>query len=173
MRTKVVSLDQYYKETASESSAAASRTGVWHDAIHTILKYPIFGIRVTGEQEEITSEYASQGGYLSHNVFMDYGRSCGIPGMLLLVMFFFWPAYWMWNSANRIRYLPFLLAHFAMFIFWMSLSFQFYKTFWGLWMLMTVAVAPKKSQARPVLIKKSRQTRSNQNGTSPVTRQAV
>ena len=83
LRTKVVSLDQYYKQTAAETGAAASRAGVWHDAIHTILKYPLFGIRVTGEQEEITSEYASQGGYLSHNVFLDYGRYCGIPRPLV------------------------------------------------------------------------------------------
>ena len=37
-------------------------------------------------------------------------------------------------------FLPFLLAHFALLIFWMSLSFTFYKTFWALWMLMMMAV---------------------------------
>ncbi len=139
LRTKVSTLERYYKETSQEQGAAASRTGVWHDSIHTILKYPLLGIRISGEQEEITSEYASQGSYLSHNVFLDYGRYMGIPGMLLLAMFFFWPAVKMWRSGNYIRYLPFLLAHFALLIFWMSLSFQFYKTFWALWMLMAVA----------------------------------
>ena len=58
---------------------AASRTGVWHDSINTILSYPMFGIAVTGDREVITSEYASQGSYLSHNVFLDYGRATGIP----------------------------------------------------------------------------------------------
>jgi len=145
LRTKLLTLDDYYKNASEETGMAASRTGVWHDSIHTILKYPLFGIRVTGDREEITSEYASQGDYLSHNVFLDVGRAIGIPGMLMVALFFFYPAVKMWKSEERVRYLPFLLAHFAMFIFWMSLSFQFYKTFWGLWMLM--AMVPTK--ARP------------------------
>jgi O-antigen ligase len=143
MRTKVTKLGDYYKGVSAESGVAASRTGVWHDSINTILKYPLFGIAVTGEQEEITSEYASQGWYLSHNIFLDFGRSIGIPGMLLLAFFFFWPAVRMWQTGEPVRYLPFVLAHFAMFIFWMSLSFTFYKTFWALWMLMAMAVKVK------------------------------
>jgi O-antigen ligase len=165
----VASLARYYDETSQEEGVAASRTGVWHDAIHTIMKYPVLGIRITGEQEEITSEYASAGGYLSHNVFLDYGRYIGIPGMLMLVFFFFWPSIKMWQSGNYIRYLPFLLTHFAVFIFWMSLSFQFYKTFWALWMLMAVAVAHNQSQTRPVFKKIHVLTRSGQSTTSPVT----
>jgi O-antigen ligase len=154
LRTKLFSLDEYYKNTAEDSSMAASRTGVWHDSVNTILKYPLFGIAVTGDREEITSEFASQGGYLSHNVFLDYGRATGIPGMLLVVFFFFYPAVKMWRSEDRIRYLPFLLAHFAMFIFWMSLSFQFYKTFWGLWMLM--AMVPMKTASQGATLRQAR-----------------
>lgn len=154
LRTKVLSMKTYYKETSGSEGAAASRTGVWHDSIHTILEYPLFGIRVTGNQEEITSEYATQGFYLSHNVFLDYGRAVGIPGMIFLAFFFFWPAVRMWQSGNQIKYVPFLLAHFAMLIFWMSLSFQFYKTFWALWMLLAMAVPAGSSVAqrlRPAL----------------------
>jgi O-antigen ligase len=153
IRTKMLSLGKYYKSTAGESSVAASRTGVWHDAVNTILKYPVLGIRVTGDREEITSEYASSGGYLSHNVFLDYGRYAGIPCMLLLGCFFFWPALVMWQTGALVRFLPFLLAHFAMFIFWMSLSFQFYKTFWALWMLMAITVAGRpelRCHSKPV-----------------------
>jgi O-antigen ligase len=147
MRTKLTTLDDYYSGVAAESGLAASRTGVWRDSINTILTYPLFGITVTGDQEEITSGFAaSEGYYLSHNVFLDYGRYSGIPGMLLVIFFFFYPAYKMWHSADRIRFLPFLLAHFAMLIFWMSLSFQFYKTFWALWMLM--AMVPTNAVSR-------------------------
>jgi hypothetical protein len=142
IRTKTLALDKYHQEQSQEfGGAAASRTGVWHDSINTILSYPIFGIRISGEQEVITSEYAAQGWYLSHNVFLDYGRNVGIPGMLLLAFFFFSPVIQMVQSGRLNQYLPFILAHFAMFIFWMSLSFTFYKTFWALWMLMTVSVA--------------------------------
>jgi hypothetical protein len=149
MRTKTLALDKFHREQSLEmGGVAASRTGVWHDAINTIMSYPLFGIRVTGDQEVITSEYASQGGYMAHNVFLDYGRYVGIPGMLLLAFFFFRPVFQMYKSGRLAQYLPFILAHFAMFIFWMSLSFQFYKTFWALWMLMTIAIShsPKVSR---------------------------
>jgi len=156
LRTKLLTLDDYYKNASEETGMAASRTGVWHDSIHTILKYPLFGIRVTGDREEITSEYASQGDYLSHNVFLDVGRAIGIPGMLMVALFFFYPAVKMWKSEERVRYLPFLLAHFAMFIFWMSLSFQFYKTFWGLWMLM--AMVPTKARPQGATVRRQWRT---------------
>ncbi len=139
LRTKVFSLEKHYAGTRSESGAAASRTGVWNDSINTILKYPVFGIRVTEDREEITSEYAEQGWYLSHNIFLDFGRALGIPGMLMLAFFFFWPAFRVLRLGMTVVFIPFLLAHFAMFIFWMSLSFTFYKTFWAFWMLMALA----------------------------------
>jgi hypothetical protein len=151
IRTKMVALDKFHAEQSKElGGQLASRTGVWHDAVNTIMKYPLFGIRVTGEKEVITSEYAATGGYLSHNVFLDYGRYCGIPGMLLLGFFFFRPVILMFKSGRVVQYLPFILAHFSMFIFWMSLSFQFYKTFWSLWMLMimTVSMSAPASAAR-------------------------
>lgn len=149
LRTKMFSLGEYYDTVSATEGIAASRTSVWRDSIHTILEYPLFGIRVTGDQEKVPAQYAAQGGYLSHNVFLDYGRASGIPGMLLLAMFFFWPAIQMWRSGDRVRYLPFLLAHFSMLIFWMSLSFQFYKTFWALWMLMAMAVPTRKTVRVP------------------------
>jgi O-antigen ligase len=144
LRTKVLGMETYYKETSDSEGAAASRTGVWHDSINTILTYPLLGITVTGDREVITSEYAAQGYYLSHNVFLDFGRSTGIPGMLLLAFFFFWPAIRLWQSGNRNIYLPFFLATFAVLIFWMSLSFPFYKTFWVLWMLTAMEVPAAK-----------------------------
>ena len=140
LRSKMLSLTNYYEGAKQESGIAASRTAVWHDAINTIMKYPLLGIAVTGEQEEMTSEYASTGAYFAHNVFLDYGRAGGIPDLLLCALFFFWPVLKMWGSGDRPRYLCFILAHFGAFIFWMSLSFQFYKTVWGLWMLMAMAI---------------------------------
>lgn len=159
LRSKVTALGNYYKETAAETGAAASRTGVWNDSINTIMKYPVFGIAVTGESEVITSCYASSGSYLAHNVFLDYGRATGIPGMLLLAGFFFWPSYLMWKSGRLVRYVPFLLALFAMFIFWISLSFQFYKTFWALWMLMAMAVGAPLGLQRTTRSHQRRQRR--------------
>lgn len=147
LRSKVLSMGTYYKDTKASEGAAASRSGVWQDSINTILSYPLFGIEVTGDREVITSEYAEQGWYLSHNIFLDFGRATGIPGMAFVAFFFFYPALRIWKSGEHIRYLPFLLTHFALFIFWMSLSYTFYKTFWVFWMLATMA-APAAATAR-------------------------
>jgi len=162
LRTKLLTLDDHFMNATEDLGVAASRTGVWHDSINTIMKYPVLGIRVTGDREEITSEYAPLGEYLSHNVFLDYGRAIGIPGMLLVAFFFFYPAVKMWRSDDRVRYLPFLLAHFAMFIFWMSLSYQFYKTFWGLWMLM--AMVPTKARSQGATARQTRHVGSREAG---------
>jgi len=163
IRTKTIALDQFYQQQSSElGGAAASRTGVWHDSINTILTYPLFGIAVTGDREVITSGYADQGWYLSHNVFLDYGRALGIPGMMLLAFFFFSPVIQMLRSRKLTQYLPFILAHFSMFIFWMSLSFQFYKTFWALWMLMAFSIAQIIPARLPELAQRSTITTSNQ-----------
>jgi O-antigen ligase len=159
LRSKVAALEEHYKNTALETGVAASRSGVWDDSINTIMKYPLTGIAITGDKEVITSEYAIQGWYLSHNVFLDYGRATGIPGMLLLANFFFCPVYLMWRSGRLVRYVPFLLAHFAMFLFWMSLSFPFYKTFWALWMLMAMAIG-KPHHLRPAARRPRRATRT-------------
>ena len=148
IRTRAETLAHSYRETAEEEGIAASRTSVWHDSINTIMEYPLLGYVGNRAQETITSGFADSGFYLSHNVFFDYGRYCGIPGMLLLAFFFFWPAVQMLQRADWVRYLPFLLMLFAVFIFWMSLSFQFYKTFWALWMLMAMAVIPRATQVR-------------------------
>jgi O-antigen ligase len=83
--------------------------------------------------------YAEKGYFMSHNVFLDYGRSSGIPGMLLFAWFFFWPAVRVYRQGLVVPYMPFLLAHFAFLVFFVSLSFLFYKAFWGFWMLMAVA----------------------------------
>lgn len=154
LRTKVFSMQEYYMATKGQSGAAASRSGVWTDSINTILSYPVFGIKTTGDREVITSEYAEQGYYLSHNIFLDFGRTVGIPGMLLLAFFFFWPAWHVITRGSTLVFIPFLLAHFSMLIFWMSLSFTFYKTFWALWMLMAMA-AVRVTAARRLPVSRS------------------
>lgn len=147
IRTKAHALSVEYKDTSMEHGMAASRTGVWQDSINTILDKPLLGLNGHLEDEKITSEYEAQGGYASHNVFFDYGRASGIPGMLLLMFFFFYPSIKACQATNWPLFVPFMLFHFALLIFWMSLSFWGYKTFWGFWMLMTMAVSMAESAA--------------------------
>jgi O-antigen ligase len=141
LQTRFSALLNSYVRQSEDVGPAASRTGVWADSINTILQHPIVGLQGSGARETITSEYAKAGRYLSHNVFLDYGRNLGIPGMFLLMWFFFYPVILVFQTKNPGRFIPFVMMHFAMFIFWISLSFQFYKTFWGFWMLMVMAVS--------------------------------
>jgi O-Antigen ligase len=142
MRTKAGAIKDYYNEAAQESGTLASRNDVWIYSIRTILKYPAFGVVNSHEPEEIAPEYIDNPeGYVSHNLFLDYGRFTGIPGMILLALFFFYPARKMAFSSQWASYTPFLLVHLAMLIFWMSLSYIHYKTFWAFWMLAAMAAA--------------------------------
>lgn len=152
-RSRIDALYDYYKRTADEYGAAASRTDVWEYSLRTIARHPLLGTRFHDDVEDIPLEYAEFGSYLSHNVFLDYGRQIGLPGMIAVVWFFFYPFVKLWRRADNWRFLGFFLFHFALLIFWMSLSFQFYKTFWGFWMLATM-VAAREPIAMPF---KSRQ----------------
>ena len=147
-RDRMVALYDYYERTADESGVAASRTDVWDYSIKTIIAHPFLGTRFNDEVEDIPLEYAEFGGYLSHNVFLDYGRAIGIPGMLSVAFFFFYPLVRLWRRPDNWRFMGFFLFHIALLIFWMSLSFQFYKTFWGFWMLATM-VAVREPVALP------------------------
>jgi hypothetical protein len=62
----------------------------------------------------------------------------------LLAFFFFYPAWKMVFSGQWTCFMPFLLVHLAMLIFWMSLSFVHYKTFWAF--LMAAAHRPNESE---------------------------
>ncbi len=147
-RSRITALYDYYQRTSETSGAAASRSDVWEYSVRTILRYPLLGVRFHDDPEDIPPEYAVFGGYLSHNVFLDYGRFTGIPGLLLVAFFFIYPALALWRRPDNWRFIGFFLFHFALLIFWLSLSFQFYKTFWGFWMLAAL-VAVREPVARP------------------------
>jgi hypothetical protein len=147
-KSRIDALFDYYQRTSSEYGAAASRSDVWEYSMKTIRTYPLLGKRFNNDVEDIPPEYAVYGDYLSHNVFLDYGRNTGVPGMTLVVFFFFYPFVKLWRRTDSWRFLGFYLFHFALLIFWMSLSFQFYKTFWGFWMLAAM-VAEREPVAVP------------------------
>ena len=139
MRSRTEALSSHFESQSGEMGAAASRTDVWGDAIDTILTYPLTGYRFVNGKERITSHYASEGGYLAHSVFLDYGRYGGIPGLVFTVMFLFAPAWRLWRHPDRGQFTAFFMLFVAVFTFWMVLSFQFYKTVWSFWALMMVA----------------------------------
>lgn len=140
MRTKIAAMAEYYKHESLEAGMFTSRNAVWRYSIRTILEHPVFGVVDSHEPEDIPPEYSDNPeGYVSHNVFLDFGRYSGILGMVLAAFFFLFPALKMARGDQWISYIPFLGTHFAMFIFWMSLSFVHYKTFWAFWMLASMA----------------------------------
>ena len=147
-RSRITALYDYYQHTAESSGAAASRSDVWEYAVRTIIQHPLLGVDFNKEPEDIPPEYAPFGGYLSHNVFLDYGRHTGVPGLLLAAFFFLYPFFRLWRRRDNWRFHGFFLFHIALLIFWLSLSFQFYKTFWGFWMLAAL-VAEREPVALP------------------------
>ena len=136
LRARVEAMSSYREDTTETMGVATTRTSVWTESLAIMLKYPLFGLAGASQTSGI-SDAPSQ---LSHNVFLDYGRGYGIPCMLLLAGFFFWPVARLWAARQWIDFLPFLLVHFSLLIFWSCLSFIFYKVFWAFWMLMTLAV---------------------------------
>jgi len=137
-RDRVSGLLSYYGKIRKKTTIAASRTEVWSYSLRTICRYPISGVGSARWKEEIPSGYRAGGRYDSHNVFLEYGRSTGVMGMVLIAMFFFYPVWSLGKHRSRNLYLPFYMAYFSMFIFWMVLSYAFYKPFWALWIMMSM-----------------------------------
>lgn len=148
-RSRIEGLWAYYQEELKDQSIVASRTDVWTYSLRTIQQYPLLGVKNSGEKENIPPQYRASGNYVAHNVFLDYGRYSGIPGMLLIAYFFFHPILKLISHRRHQLYYGFYFAYFVMFIFWMTLSFQFYKTFWVLWMLLAVAESNLRILALP------------------------
>jgi hypothetical protein len=142
-RAKLEGLWEAYLEQSGELGAAASRNEVWECSLETIGRFPLLGHVFSGEREKIPVQYLDKGYYLSHNVFLDFGRKGGIPAMLFFAYFFFHPVVQSFKTGRVYHYLPFLLAMLAQLIFFTSLSFWTYKPFWALWMLFMVAVGER------------------------------
>lgn len=81
-RSRIDALFDYYQRASSAHSSHFSRSDVWEYSLKTIATHPVLGRRFNNDVEDIPPEYAYYGDYLSHNVFLDYGRATGIPGML-------------------------------------------------------------------------------------------
>ena len=137
-RDRISGLLSYYGKIRKKTTIAASRTEVWSYSLRTVWRYPIMGVGTSRWKEEIPSSYRARGEYDSHNVFLEYGRSAGVMGMVLIAMFFFYPVWSLGKHRSRNLYLPFYMAYFSMFIFWMVLSYTFYKPFWALWIMMAM-----------------------------------
>lgn len=141
MTDRIVALFHYYEGQSEDLGAAASRTDVWDQAVQLILEYPFIGVLGNGAAHQVQALGAIGGvGFLAHNVFLDYGWQVGLPGLLLLVAAFVMPIIFLWKSKKWPQFAGFLCFYFACFIFWMTLSFQFYKTVWSFWALFCLAV---------------------------------
>lgn len=168
MRSRLFALKGVYEDQSERMGVAASRTEVWQASVKNIVQYPLFGIHFSGGEIIPVSQYGTD--YVAHNVFLDAGRGSGIPGIILLWLFFWKPAARMWRSGQRLTYLPYLMAHFAMFIFWMTLSFVYYKTFWALWMLMAMAASQiSQRRCRPEVHFTTDDPRASPSNDVPVT----
>lgn len=145
LRTRMIAMWQHQREVAERQSLAASRERVWQAALRTIARHPWAGAPFAGADEELPGgQYRRKGVYLAHNVFLDAGRGGGVPAILLFAWFFFYPLGAMLRQPHREKFFPFLLLHMAFFVFFMGLSFQFFKTFWAGWMLMSMAARPNR-----------------------------
>ena len=159
-RRKLEALWENYEEQKGDTGALASRNAVWDCSIDTISRYPLFGYIFNGGVEKIPDDYRARGYYLSHNVFLDFGRTGGIPAMVFFAYFFFTPMIVALKTGRAFQFLPFMLAMLAQIIFFTSLSFWTYKPFWAYWVLFMVAASEVAGRLRHAranrLVKKRR-----------------
>jgi len=140
--SRIFAITDFYKIQSSDLGVAASRTDVWEQAVQLMFRYPLHGVLGSGYGAYIPNIGGADNSaqFLAHNVFLDYGWQVGFPGLILLALAFLTPVYLLIKNKNWFPFTGFLCFYFACFIFWMVLSFQFYKTFWAFWTLFCVAI---------------------------------
>jgi O-antigen ligase len=138
---RIIALFDFYRGQSQELGAIGSRTDVWEQAIQLIQEYPFLGVYGNDVLDQVRTVGAIQGtSFLAHNVFLDYGWQVGVPGILLLVAALILPLVYIIKLKAWLPFAGFLCFYLACIIFWMTLSFQFYKTVWSFWVLFCLAV---------------------------------
>jgi O-antigen ligase len=129
---KISGLYKYYVQDVEQGDYLGTRTQGWSHSLNSILQHPILGGKFHGLMDRSTENYKLE--YLSHNIFLDVGKLYGIFGLLMYIIFFFFPVFLMLRAKHFILLYPFFQNHLMFFLFFMTLPFPFYKVFWGFWM---------------------------------------
>ncbi len=155
---RAIAIFNFFIFQSNRLGSAASRTDVWEQAIRLTLSYPFLGVLGNDALYMVRAIGGAidPAQFLAHNVFLDFGWQVGLPGMFLLVFAFLLPFIWLMRSKIWLPYAGFLCFYFASFIFWMTLSYQYYKTFWAFWALFCLAVmrtSPRRIKAARIFDK--------------------
>jgi O-antigen ligase len=90
--------------------SAASRTQLWRAAYRTMMDHPLLG--VGPENFAVVSEdylrgvrelHGVEAGRAAHNLYLQIGADCGIPGLALLLLFYFRALNAFWRFIRRTR----------------------------------------------------------------------
>ncbi len=152
------------ERTTQSDSFMAGRLSSWDTHFEIMKKYPLIGI-TKGEIWDFGEYGAGRVGIdaiggAAHNVFLDFGSSSGIVGLVLFTCLFFRAPVILIRRRGFVFALPFLVELFPIFFGFMSLSAGNWKTYWGLLACMIAGIwalpATKASRINPAV----RETRS-------------
>ena len=79
--------------------SAESRIELWKDCIEVVKQYPVFGVG-PANWRVIANQYGWTAGKSAHSVWMETAAELGIPGALLLMLFFVGTAIKLWPIAR-------------------------------------------------------------------------
>lgn len=122
-----------------EQSILMSHEGVLRGSIAEVLSSPLIG--TTPSIRVAIPGYGYR--YASHNVWLDFGRGAGIPGMIWFTFFFAFPIYRLTHTWGIRPAMPFIATFVVFFSVFMILSLGNYKTFYVLWVLTYAASCTK------------------------------
>jgi O-antigen ligase len=76
-----------FSEDAERDSSAQGRLELWMDCIEVMRRYPFFGVG-PDHFPLIAEEFGWPNGKEAHSLWLQAGAETGVPGMLLLVLFY-------------------------------------------------------------------------------------
>jgi O-antigen ligase len=88
-----------FASAEERDGSAASRVDLWKDCLKVIQEYPVLGVG-PANWRVIAASYGWPEGKSAHSVWMETGAELGIPGTLLLMLFFGSAAARLWPVAR-------------------------------------------------------------------------
>jgi O-antigen ligase len=140
---KLKGLSTYYLKNVEQGYYLGTRTQGWAHSIESILQHPVLGHKFYSLMDMSEKNYNLD--YPAHNIFLDVAKLYGCFGLLLYLLFFFFPVFLMLKAKNFLLLYPFFQNYMMFFLFFFILPFPFYKVFWAFWMFSCIVGLRMKS----------------------------
>lgn len=163
--------DEIYRRTGAEAGILAGRSDVWLTHARLMIEYPITGVR-RGTIVDFGGYGVTKVGEMgiwaaAHNVVLEMGSRCGVPGALLFLYFLLYIPIRVMRAKLRPSQIPALAMYSTCLVLFMAFSIGGMKSFWVCAAVLFASIMPEHARVRFVYIPSRRAAVQGRDVQSP------